>query len=110
MNIFIKITSYFHVTVQNQNAQHKTKNLLLFILFSSLDDNCGSSVALLLVIILDLTIKLSSLFMEAIMGFSSPSCPFLVPSIDHYLPASPIVMIYHQLNTTTAALTFSFEG
>lgn len=69
-----------------------------------------SSAALPLVIILDLTIKLSSLFIAVIMGFSSPSCPFLVPSIDHYLAGSPIVMIYYQLDTTTAALTFSFEG
>lgn len=90
------------------NENNKIKMIL--IQFSSLEDNCGSSAALPLVIILDLTIKLSSLFIAVIMGFSSPSCPFLVPSADHYLPGSPIVMIYHQLNTTTAALTFSFEG
>ena len=38
-----------------------------------------------LLVILDLPIKLPSLFMAVIMGLSSASCLFLDASIEHYL-------------------------
>lgn len=55
--------------------------------FHALEDNSVSSSASLLVI-LDLTIKLSTLFMAVITGLSSASCLFLVASIEYYLSVS----------------------
>lgn len=56
-----------------------------------------SSVSLL--VIPDLTIKLSTLFMAVIMGFSSARCLFLVASIEHYLSAVDLICVDSSVST-----------
>lgn len=57
-------------------------------LFSCTGDSNSVSSSASLLVILDLPIKLSTLFMAVIMGLSSASCLFLDASIEHHRATS----------------------
>lgn len=81
----------------------KSRNVSVFMLFSCTGDSNSVSSSASPHVILDLPIKLSTLFMAVIMGLSSASCLFLDASIDIIcLPWIYIVLIHLnlQLNAT----------
>ncbi len=66
----------------------RRRNVAVFMLFSCTGDSNSVSSSASLLVILDLPIKLSTLFMAVIMGLSSASCLFLDASIEHYRSTS----------------------
>lgn len=88
----------------NKTSRERRWNVPVFMLFSCTGDSYSVSSSASLLVILDLPIKLSTLFMAVIMSLSSASCLFLDASrtLSVYLEFELCWFVLNlQLNTTT---------